>query len=439
MSRSQTNQPGFTIIELITAIAITLLMGFLISRLFFDTANAVSRGMAVSKMLSANRTVSEQLQADAELMHPPNISNGGVLCIIHKTYTNVDYMDPRFGGLVDPTAPGLNPSELVTSVSSDQLMFIANLSNSELQPMTPVEANSYESKSTAADRARIWYGHVLRVDADGNAGTVDLGNASSADKYMTNWILGRQVLFFHDEAATLGTYYANGVTSGATVVGYSSPPPASTLYNALSDIVYFSYDNAAGAVPPLSAARQFVGSTTGNYFQDSMGRSAYRTQALELMYVRHRLRVRMTPSGFDYETDQIAQMHPALAVGVSDFIVEFAADAIDDDSPPDGIPDGAPDTDTDGNIRWYGATDLPVWEAHVAATYDPSDTVSSASYPNASYMHIWRHNSPDSWPYLIRIRYRMHDPNGELTDKNDSTGNVEPGKWFEQIIRVRRN
>ena len=44
----------------------------------------------------------------------------------------------------------------------------------------------------------------------------------------------------------------------------------------------------------------------------------------------NRLRVNPVPDGTSFETWRIAQMHPLLAQNVSDFIVEFAADIVED-------------------------------------------------------------------------------------------------------------
>jgi len=58
---------------------------------------------------------------------------------------------------------------------------------------------------------------------------------------------------------------------------------------------------------------------------------------------------------------------------------------------------------------------------------------------NATASFLWVHDDDGSggsgsdWPWLIRIRYRLHDPEGHV---NDSEGN--PGKWFEHIIQVQR-
>jgi hypothetical protein len=161
---------------------------------------------------------------------------------------------------------------------------------------------------------------------------------------------------------------------------------------------------------------------------------------------------------------------------------------VDDDG--DGYPDGAPDTfergDTnpetgerlEGMIKWYGMRtydpvtsqlvdqssdlvadrlgsggefelpqvvrgfDLGFIRRHVPPTDDTGKPILDASGGNYLRRFIFRHRwDPDSdeidkcnWPYLIRIRYRVHDPRGKLADPVTA----EPGVWFEQIIRVNR-
>ena len=58
------NRLGFTLMELFVSIAIVSFMLFLINRIFFDTTEAVSRGIATSKIIANTRTVGEQIAED---------------------------------------------------------------------------------------------------------------------------------------------------------------------------------------------------------------------------------------------------------------------------------------------------------------------------------------------------------------------------------------
>ncbi|MCG8508996.1 MAG: hypothetical protein MI741_07180, partial [Rhodospirillales bacterium] len=56
---------------------------------------------------------------------------------------------------------------------------------------------------------------------------------------------------------------------------------------------------------------------------------------------------------------------------------------------------------------------------------------------------------PSFWPYLIRVRYRIHDTRGEIGSGGENTGTgvtvenvrtkwVTTGMWFEHILPVNR-
>jgi prepilin-type N-terminal cleavage/methylation domain-containing protein len=68
---------------------------------------------------------------------------------------------------------------------------------------------------------------------------------------------------------------------------------------------------------------------------------------------------------------------------------------------------------------------------------------------NTTGAFVWGHTSEQDvdyanhgaarwWPYMIRIRYRLHDFDGSFRGPNPHTGEIESGRWFEQIIEVPR-
>jgi len=308
------------------------------------------------------------------------------------------------------------------------------------------------------------------------------------------WYLGRQALFLADTGyngieARGGSTGFHNIRHDAAVEGYPTSgngragglrntmdfPTASGsdlgLWGGVSDV---ADADMAGIVAQLNAA------PTTNYH----------SRALRLAYVSKRLRANPYPL-FDagnlqrqYQAWSIAQMHPIFARGVSDFVVEFAGD-YDNDDPTDGIqgPDGQIDLDdpTDGSIRWYAHDGFqnnpdpsalgynnslpktysfePVRSA-VGTIVDTStggvaneayyiDDTSVAPYnatPAVAHVDgafIFRHDDDDAynppttdgslWPHLIRIRYRLHDPDGVVMQ-----GDGQHGKWFETIIAVNR-
>ncbi len=474
---------GFTLIELIVSITIVSMMLFLINRIFFDTTKAVSRGIATSKIIANARAIGDQFQrdfvdSDSAKYHQVGPTDDGILVILNKSFSGITFHDPRAnGGLV------------TRSVRSDQLMFIYNngTASEPLEPLAPGSTGSF-SNSTDAPYARIWYGHVLYTEPDGTDPTnTSLGNMNSLNPFGQRWALGRQALFLHETLTGVGlsTVHANGMVYYSPVVGYTSGTTLNAgvvdqLYSGLTDIAYFSFNDgsSAGGVAngflvgnALSTALLKAGS--------GMTAAAYKTQCYDLTYGITRLRVNPRPGGTTFMSSEIAQMHSLFMTEVSDFIVEFAGDYIDnttgatgadsqidvDRSNPsfpaiDNDMNGVPYTYSGGNIIWYShwvnnprtpaSYDSTLPALHQVptgvggfndATPGPSyDTTSNPALSDAAF--VFRHDDDGAgtrWPYLLRIRYRLHDPKGELLGYSDASGQAEPGKWFEIIINVNRD
>ncbi len=452
MQRHRT-QLAYTLMELLVALSIMLIIGFLINRIFFDTANAVSRGMATSRIIAASRTLSEQLYEDSlRQLSPTDGPPGGVLIIANKSYTGLWEMDPTKGG----------PAKRTYATRSDQLLFMVSLPSTTPQlisPLTPTDDDTFTG-SSSAPYARVWYGHVQRSNADGTAPSVDLASSSgdsannpqSQDYYATHWILGRQMLFFQEvndaHINTLTSVYARGPYYNSTIAGYGSSPFGASppLYSGLSDFAYYSYGDGSSNAAAANGGAYLVGSTAAALLSNGLAVNTYRSRAYDLLYFKERLLTNPAPQGTNFDSWRIAQTHPYFVEGASDFIVEFAADT-EDDAAIAGFPDNAPDVDSaTGNIVWYSASTPPTWNNHYTNAVgigglgyaNPNDTPAVATYPFAGTVYTFRHDQPDIWPYLIRIRYRLHDPKGELQDYNYSSNQAEPGKWFEQILYVKR-
>ena len=65
-------RPAFSLIELLVAIGISSVMMLLIGRIVGETQQAVSRGVELGEVISLSRTISGQLQADADAMFGPH-------------------------------------------------------------------------------------------------------------------------------------------------------------------------------------------------------------------------------------------------------------------------------------------------------------------------------------------------------------------------------
>ena len=453
MNRKYVNSArrGFTIIELIAAVAATSVMLWVINRLFFDTARALRNGTSVSQIVAGSRAISDQVYLDTQQMVGPG--NQGVLVIINKIIPNVTVELPDGPEVVD--------------IRSDQLVFIRNAEG--LEPMCP-GGNMIFSNRTDAQFARIWYGHVLRTDPNGTGPIAgDLGTGPNANGI--NWILGRQALFFEDDVG-VSSIHANNIVNDAVVVGHgsglSTPGLDLRLYTGLTDIAWYSFNNpassvAVGSAPvgagPGNTNRLLVGDLgsgallkpIGTLANGGMSASDYRLAAHQLAFNdnNQRLRVNPIPHNSNYMSSQVAQMHPYFVENVSDFVVEFAFDWDDDSTLPIGapnFPDNEPDLDGDTNattvsgktrnLKWYGLGNLPTGPNRYPNPPGPLTTQNVNPYwyiSNNEVRWVFRHDYGLVWPYLIRIRYRIHDARGRFTGENQ-----EPGQWFEQIFAVPR-
>lgn len=400
-----------------TAMAI---MFFLIDHVFMSTSRVIRESTALSSVVASSRTIENQLVQDARQMVGPQIPNklGGLLVIVNQRIPGVA-MRTR----LDPDATGTDSNNEPTrrTVRSDQLFFIRYTrpgSDAELEPMCPTSTSF--SNTARGEYARVWYGHGRLTAEDGSDdGTGDWGQGppGNPNRVGTDWVLCRQALILTGDTQSSPTH-ANGATFDSEAVGYGAIPKISNpklyLYHGLCDVSTASLADLTGPEGALTEAGAGYASAAYRYlFAPALG--------------GERLRVNPLPEGTEFKSWQIAQMHPMLAMHVSDFVVEFAADANND-----GVLD-----ETSGTINWYGLDREPSW-----SNYDP--TVGNPNGPQGSdaVAFTFRHDYADNWPYLIRIRYRVHDANGYLQefegDPYAAGGEPVPGKWFEQIIRVNR-
>lgn len=441
--KHMTTRRAFTLVELLVAITITVLMLGLVGRIFLDTSAAVSSGISVGRNIEASRTVSDQVQRDAERMIPPNATVGtpaGFLVILNRRLPAQTFTMP--GG-----------SKYVESIRDDQLVFIAAPSNAnDFHAVTPATEGGFSSGFSGA-YARVWYGHALRTQSTGADPAGDLGTNENADP--AKWILGRQALLLDITPAGPPGIYANGAAYNSPVVGFSTAPTPPTnpdvLFRGLTDL-----SNAT--IVNINALLLAAG-------------PAYKATAYDFTYGPQRLLYNQPQSSGGYQSWQIAQSHSALMEGVSDFEVSFAADITHSGYTID-ISNGKVifglDIDGGSNLVWYDMDTAAATFTGATPAFTPYDN--STAPVLASHAFVFRHDDDQAWvtgvatpaaygsqwPYMIRIRYRIHDPRGasvhtddtRLTDGIDNNGvdgvddsaeSRVPGQWFEQIIKVRRD
>lgn len=459
---------GFTLLELTVSLGVAAIMFLMIDRIFYETQRAVTAGIKTGEIMVKAETIGDQLQRDAEIMLGPGASgaNRGCLIIGQKLYRAVPVADGNYTPNANSIQPFIDTGDSVAvgpagrreDIRSDQLtFFVDGGSSTKIPSLTPKDQSTL-----AADRhfqyGRVWYGHAAITKPDGTLGSGAFGmfdshaNVSAENLYANRWVLGRQNLLFRDTTYTFsggeiyGSYTISGIdikpSTTVNVSQYATP-----LYQSQSDVCF----------QDLSTVWDNIAS--------------YPTEPQGFSYLDNRLWVNRAltggkqPGARAFTSAGMSQLHPLLSGNISDFIVEFAGDY-----------DATAGIDTDGtNIKWYGFWFNNVTEfrrdpaAPYGATiaYDPTlPTVfappagqfalgsETAAKPNEAYyvgsaataannadaVFIFRHDDTtpgtNKWPYLLRVRYRLHDDNGVIASTTDAGRTM--GKWYEHIIRVPR-
>lgn len=501
-TRIRPRRRGFTIVELLVAVSLLALMLFLIDNLFNSTTRAVSDGVRQSAVLANARAVQSRLTIDASAMLGPNANNpapegGGYLIIINKEVQAV--VKKRDG------------SEVVETFRVDQLVFMASTTVAtsnirEFRGSAPRNANQFGSDFTSS-YALIKYGHGLRVNRDGSvighaelggtpAGSVtQWGRDAGLDRLANDWILARQAILFSPSDSTsnplvAGDWYVDAPFWYETVQSSGG----NELWQGQCDITILPPAGDAAGPTPGFVNLALDPNNTG------LMASQITTNYLALTNTFRRQRVNPIPASNDFEPALIGQLHGVFAPNCSDFIVQFAADAnndgeidrVNDQGTATTADDDNTGTEANGDpIFWYdmdsidqldGSYDGTVadlwgttaWTGTTVPSPYENVSPSSATNPSANGQHAFIFRFEDDqaytestpgngdvdnskWPYMIRIRYRLHDAPGRLesnasfrlTDnKNNDPGNdgnidepdeaIVSGRYFEQIIRVPR-
>lgn len=395
---------GFTLTELLVALAITAIIVLAINRVFSVTVTAVSRGVATSQVFSASRVIGDQLVEDAEAMTGPD--RGGFIVIIGKEETGADIAVRDDG------------SAITADVRTDQLLFIRD--RETLEPIAPGASNSYDSQSVAPF-CRIWYGHVLRTDSQGVAGS-GLGDSNNA--LAKDWVLGRQALFLQP---------SSGSGAQALVARHSDSVLGSDLADALYDVAQASLVDLDPNDPSNVAMVAASGDLTPPSPMLGLGLTGddYLDRALDFTFDADMLQCNPIPPS-PFTSDQVAKMHTYLSGRISQFIVEFAGDY--------DTTDGMDVIGTPQRIKWYGfdSVHTPDFVTYQGDANSPliEQYPPVADVKSTPAKFVFRHGPVGevNWPLAIRVRYRVHDANDRVRGADG-----ELGRWFEQIIPVEGN
>ncbi len=465
---------GFTLVELLVSVAVIVLLGLFIGTVFTSVSDAVSSGLSASEVVTKAPVAGRQLDDDVGAMIGPTGSQNGFLVIMHNQITD--------NGNTNDGVPIVEEEGFRRPVRSDQLLFFAERSHFEAS--APERANDYAA-STTAGSVRVWYGHARMTPPNGAVAAPDgekdatgpLG-LQGPNRLASDWVLGRHVLFLE------GWNQTPPQPNAHPDVTHTDPKMPTKRGTA----AYWSaqlHQNKGFQPPTLVANRLYAGVTdrTADSLTEIMNHVSpgpkYRYKRTYLYAFAAHLdgRIRVNPSpvflpnspAHSYRAWQVAQQHPMFLKNVSDFAVDFAGDYEDNPDINNATPkpDGRPDVDDDtGQLKWYNHfynnpqngsnfTNSGNYSSAFAITYQPATTGSQYGFttspnsqkdpiydqdpqaPNGNALAyadaamVFRHDGGRGWPYLLRIRYRLHDAQGNVTDHQ---GN--PGRVFEHVIAL---
>ncbi len=489
---------GITLIEMMVALALTTFVILVINQLFNSVVDTVARGTQASELLQKSREMDQQLafETELEINNDPAVAvnwrsrmvgpkgrdgngPGGFLAIVQRVVQAPRTVEDGIQGIT-------------RFIRSDQLMFVYDQNSGldagakRLPPMAPSSPFSFTGDardSINAEYVRMWYGHVLQIPEGANPlsynmssaasyQAIELGNSAGSGNpnvLAQDWVLGRHALFLSDRTLTPPTQqqpYGPFINRNFAILAVGNvlgPPGSPKLANGVCDVA----DNTLATL---------TGVGSGGVFDLAPNILAYQGSALASMFTSSPLLTAAKSEGNsgDMRAWDLSPSHTYFMGGVSDFIVEFAGDLVTGNTNGPATPtnigaDGELDRDADGRIKWYTAashananwfppnffnSEQPITQpAPVPALYPPNAQAAAAGFNRADAAFVWRHEPPGNdpnnytdgdfrqWPWMIRIRYRLHDRHGNFQGReitNTATGDkeLEPGVWYETLIPV---
>lgn len=481
---------GITLIELMVALTITTFVVLVVNQLFNGVVQTVGRGTQAGEILQRSRAFDEQIATETELIisggrDPKNNpydwfgrmvgpkgrepgQPGGFLVVVQRAIPAPLTLDDQVKGIMRGVTPPY--AGIQNAIRSDQLMFIYDQTplfdqtgKKRLPPLAPVNNGSFGGdmwNSLNAEYVRIWYGHAVQLPADPTTFNLlndDLGlqNANNPNAVAQDWVLGRHALFLtgFDPANFIPTgVYSSHVFPAIPNTLQNWPGLNGRLGDGLTDVSSFTLDDifTRPGGPNLNSAPTAL---------------AYQALAIPIAFTQAPLLTTAKPDSTLLDPKFIAPTHTYFMGGVSDFIVEFAGDLVDGTfyqitSAAQVTPDGELDRDPEGRIKWYSTFSNP----KTAPSIGPPNINAPITYPSptttqytpnmnpallgpfrADAAFVWQNegsNGFTSWPWMLRIRYRLHDRRGQFEGRevtvNTATGETVPeaGAWFETIIPV---
>jgi prepilin-type N-terminal cleavage/methylation domain-containing protein len=418
---------GFTLMELIVAVAIMVLLISSIGLVFRSTSRSVGVSQSVMDMLSSTGAIQQQLEADVN-----NINRDGFLVIRSNTWND--------NGIAR---------------RCDQISFLAN-GSFQHRTGTSTNTSPFTDPTTSAS-ALIWWGQLALCQGTAPAAPTNARVYLKPDQTYAvpltqvptgltdaDFILGRSALLLFPKSTT-----TNNVTQGGTsFAAYQNFPAASPTQSGA--------DYQAAPIPAFS-----TGETNAHITQSRIDAAAV-TPGQLMAYVRQLIPGARTTANARYEADHYCYRHAALRTpydnddisasiptklsngyfrmhtialqGVPTMAIEwtdgsvYAQDDIDpvattNPAQPKKIPAGSA---LIGTTRWYGMNNAQcgnntlgvVDPGGLVPTY-PGDPLATPGSTPDPYTAVFSFDNKDKWPVALRFRYHIADPTDRLPNGRD--------------------
>ena len=277
---------GFTMIEMLVTLAITIVLMLFVGQIFSQVSDAAKSGIAISHVIESARIITGQISDDAANMI--GSSDGGFLIIQTHDLASAQ---------LDEESAASGPYFM------DQVMWTRL--RGDLEPMVPGLDNGYSNSADDASHVRVYYGHARKTQSNGSD-SGDFGSSANGgmNQYASQWVLGRHALFLAEGVPATANFAASAA-HGASISGVNAK--YWTGYGGSQVLKFGVSDKANQTLAEINTAGTITVDTVG--FGSTFA---------------NRLRVNPAPNAPDFEGWAVAQMTPILATGVSDIIVEYA-------------------------------------------------------------------------------------------------------------------
>jgi len=342
--RSPFTDRGFTLVELMIAVAISLMLMIGVNQVFRATSDTVGAGQAISGIGRDDRAVQNTFFDDMNGFAPDTpmlIIHNEQLWAFRDAQDQAQDVDGKANTYLLSTQSGAEQLQApaIYNYRSHRIDMISFCARGTYTRQT--SAGPYYFSSTGSNEAYIWYGHLKLADNVFPPSTATdypmlaAGTTTSNPNglYATQWVLGRMAILLRPDANNYYGYLKGPITNDSTTnppavylapLGFNTPADQTpwlvqqTRFDLAQASIQSFRDaiNAFIASPPSSTA-------SGNWYLPLDGFNSMTSNPQPNGSYRFNGRGWL---GKPMTSDEMALYAPYLLGGCTQFIVEYAGD-----------------------------------------------------------------------------------------------------------------